>query len=243
MDRRFYDLDIQSDVSSGEDSVEELAERAERLGFDAIAVSDYAAEEDDVERLAREIENAETPLDVHLGAKLKPEDPGDLKDMLNRFREKVEVVVVHGGDAEVNRAAAADSRVDVLAHPERDRTDPGIDHAMAREAADNRVAVQINISRLLGTYGKVRAHVLSHMRRNVRLCQALGAPVIASSGAGTVHGLRAPRELAAFPRVLGMGVEESFDTVSKVPRKVVERAEKVTSEGFVSPGVEVVEDG
>ncbi|MCJ7478786.1 MAG: amidohydrolase family protein [Candidatus Nanohaloarchaeota archaeon QJJ-7] len=242
MDRRFYDLDIQSELSSGDDSIQELADRAKKLGFDGLAVSDYVAEEKDIERTAQAIEGAEAPLDLHLGAKLRPEDPEDLKDMLRRFRERVEVVVVHGGDAEVNRAASSDSRVDVLAHPERDRTDSGLDHVIARQAAENNVAVQLNLRQLLETYGKVRMHVLSHMRRNVRLCEHFGAPLIASSGASSVWHLRAPRELSAFPRILGLDLKESFGTVAEVPERVLERAEEVTSDEFVRPGVEVVQD-
>ncbi len=243
MARTFYDLDIQSDRSAGEDGVQALVERAERLGFDGIAVSDYVAEADDIDATAEAIAEVDTALDVHLGAKLRPEDPEEMKDMLRRFRDRVEVVVVHGGDAGVNRAATEDTRVDVLAHPERGRTDPGLDHVMVKQAAENTVAIQIALSQLLETYGKVRSHVLSHMRRNIRLCTHFDAPVIASSAAQSVWQLRAPRELAAVPRILGLGVEDGFDTVSTVPRRIVERAEQVTSEEFVRPGVEVESHG
>ncbi len=243
MDRQFYDIDIQSEHSAGDDSIAQLAERAARLGFDGIAITDYVAEKDDVERVAQAIEATDAQLDVHLGAKLKPEDPEDLADMLQQFRELVEVVAVHGGDAAVNRAATEDPRVDVLAHPENGRTDAGLDHVMVKQAAANNVAVQLNLRQLLETYGKVRSHILSHMRRNVRLADHFDAPVIVSSGATTVWQLRAPRELAAFPRVMGRGVEHSFDTVSAVPRRILERAEQVTREEFIRPGVEVVNDG
>ncbi|MDY6762064.1 MAG: RNase P subunit p30 family protein [Candidatus Nanohaloarchaea archaeon] len=239
MDRQFYDIDIQSDRSAGDDTVADIAARANRLGFDGIAVSDYVAEEDDIEQVAQAVAQVQADIDIHLGAKLKPEDPEDLGDMLRRFRDMVEVVVVHGGDAAVNRAATGDPRVDVLAHPENDRTDAGMDHVMVKQAAENNVAVQLNLRQLLETYGKVRSHILSHMRQNVRLADHFDAPLIVSSGATSVWQLRAPRELAAFPRVLGRDVEHSFDTVSTVPRRILERAEQVTQDEFIRPGVEV----
>ncbi|MFB6294686.1 MAG: ribonuclease P protein component 3 [Candidatus Nanohaloarchaea archaeon] len=241
MDRQFYDIDIQSSQSAGDDDIGQIADRAERLGFDGIAVTDYVADEDDIEQVAQRIETVDTALDLHLGAKLKPEDPEDLGDMLQRFREMVEVVVVHGGDAAVNRAATGDSRVDVLAHPEKGRTDAGLDHVMVKQAAENTVAIQVNLRQLLETYGKVRSHILAHMRQNVRLADHFDAPVIVSSGATSVWQLRAPRELAAFPRILGRDVEHSFDTVSTVPRRILDRAEQVTRNEFIQPGVEVVE--
>ncbi|MFB6166983.1 MAG: ribonuclease P protein component 3 [Candidatus Nanohaloarchaea archaeon] len=243
MDREFYDLDIQSEFSSGDDSVEELAERAERLGFSGIAVSDYAAELEDLEEPRSSIREADTGIDLHLGVKLRPGDPEELGDMLQVFREETEVVVVHGGDADVNRAATGDTRVDILSHPDMERKDSGLDHVMAKQAAENNVAIEVNIRQLLETYGKVRSHVLSHMRRNMMLCQEFGAPVLASSGATSLHHLRAPRELAAFPQVLGMEVGESFETVSDVPRRILRRAERVTSEDFIRPGVTKAGEG
>lgn len=243
MDRRFYDVDMQSDLSSGDDTVQALADRAERLGFHGIAVTDYVAGRDEVAEVEEAVSGVESPVDVHVGATIRPADPGDLKEMLPGIRERVDVLVVHGGDAAVNRAATGDTRVDVLAHPELERNDSGIDHVMAEQAAKNRVAIQVNVRQLLETYGKVRSHVLAHMRRNVRLAEKFDAPVVASSGATAVGHLRAPRELAAFPRILGMDVGASFETVSDVPRRMLKRAERIREEGFVRPGVTVEDDG
>ncbi|MFB6076646.1 MAG: RNase P subunit p30 family protein [Candidatus Nanohaloarchaea archaeon] len=131
--------------------------------------------------------------------------------------------------------------MDVLSHPELGRTDAGIDHVMAEQAADNRVAIAITLRRLLTVAGKDRSHILSHMRRNIRLAQEFDAPVIATSGATAAIRMRAPRELAAFPRVLGMDIGPGFDTVSTVPRRILERADRVMSDEFVRPGVEMVE--
>lgn len=242
MDRRFYDLDIRSEISSGKHPVNRLVRRAEQLGFDGIAISDYVVDIDDLDRVSERISDADTAIDVHLGAKLKPDDGAELGRMLDRFRQRSEVVVVHGGDSEVNRAATEDARVDILAHPEHGRTDPGINHVMAEMAGENQVAIQLNLRRLLETYGKVRSHVLSHFRDQVRLAEKFDAPVIVSSGATSVWHLRAPRELASILRVLGADVGQSFDAVSSVPRSIVERAAKVTSEEFIRPGVEVVDD-
>lgn len=241
MARRFFDLDMQSARSAGADSIQAMAERAERLGFDAIAVADYVTAPDDPAQFA--VPDVDADIAVRTGAMLKPESAGDLKELVRGVREEVDVLAVHGGDAAVNRAATGDTRVDVLAHPELNRTDSGLDHVMVQQAADNRVAVQVSLRRLLETRGKVRAHILSHLRRNVRLCQHVGAPVIASSGAQSVHQLRAPRELAAFPRILGMDLEEAFATVSDVPRAILDRADRVNDDATVRPGVTVEREG
>ncbi len=243
MARRFYDLDMQTDLSAGDDAAGAMARRAARLGFDTIALTDYVVDTDDIDRIRTAAAGVDADVTVRVGAKLKPDDPGDMTEMVRSVRDRVDVLVVHGGDTAINRAATGDPRVDILAHPALDRSDPGIDHVMADQAADNRVAVQVCIRRLLETRGKARSHVLNHMREIVRLCDRHDAPVIASGAARSAAQLRAPRELAAFPQVLGLPLGDAFDTVSDVPRAILDRADRVNDEGAVRPGVTVDEGG
>lgn len=242
MNRACYELDLQTAHSSGRHTAEEMVERAERLGFAGIAVADYVADVDDVHAVKNTVDTLDTGIDVRVGAKLRPEDPGDLKDMLREVRDHVDVVVVHGGDVPINKTACGDTRVDILAHPELKRKDSGLDHVAVKQASKNRVAIELNIRQLLETRGKVRAHILSHMRRNVRLAQKFDAPMITSSGANTVHYMRAPRELVSFPRILGMSLEDGFKTVTETPQKILARADSVHDDQTVQPGVRKIED-
>lgn len=242
MARRFYDLDMQTGISAGDAMVDEMARRAARLGFDTIAITDYVVDADDAARVRDAAAAVDAGVTVRAGAKLKPDDTGEMKEMIRAVRDEVDVLVVHGGDTAINRAATGDTRVDILAHPSLGRSDPGIDHVMAAQAAENRVAIQVCIRRLLETRGKVRSHVLNHLREIVRRCDHHGAPIIASSSAQSVAQMRAPRELAAFPQILGLDLGDAFATVSDVPRAIIERADRVNGEDAVRPGV-TVEDG
>ncbi len=242
MDRRWYDLDVQTALSDGADSVADMAQRADRLGFTGIAIADHVTGVDDINQTRDTIEAADTGIDVGVGANLRPADGEELKNLLRQVRDHVDVVVVHGGKVSVNRAACGDTRVDVLAHPERKRKDSGIDHVMAKQAGENRVAIQLNVRQLLETRGKVRSHVLTHMRRNVRLCQKFDTPIITSSGAQNVHQLRAPRDMAAIPQMLGVTAEEHLSTVSDTPKQIIDRADQVHNENTVQPGVRTVPD-
>lgn len=244
MDRSFYELDVQTALSAGHDGVTDMVGRAEHLGFSGVAITDYVANADDINDIRDAVSDVDSAMDVRVGARLRPEDGGDLKAMVRDIRDQVDVLVVHGGDVSVNRAACGDTRVDVLAHPGLQRKDSGIDHVMAKQATENRVSVQLNVRQLLEARGKIRSHVLKHMRRNIRLCQKFGTPIITSSGAQSVHQLRGPRDLASIPRILGMDLGESFDTVSDNPNRILERADRVTSDETVQPGVRTInEDG
>lgn len=241
MARRFYDLQVQPQQSGGDGAFQPLMDRADRLGWDGIVVADHVSTPDD---LAAPDADADTDLDVRQGATIQPTAPGELSELLGWVRDRVDVVVVHGGDAAVNRAACEDGRVDVLVHPGRDRRDSGVDHVMVKEAERHRVAFGLVIRRLLDVSGKQRAHRLNGMRELVRLADHADAPVVTVTGARSADQMRAPRELAAFPALLGRDTSGSFDTVSTVPRRVIERADRVNAEETVRPGVrEVDADG
>lgn len=244
MPQQFYDIDVQTMHSSGEHTVAEIVQRAARLGLSGIAITDYVQDPEELEPIRTDVDAAqqEYDIDVRLGAKIKAADPQDMNDNIRGLREHVDVLVVHGGGVAVNKAAVTDTRVDVLAHPALERKDSGLDHVAVKNAADNRVSIALTVRQLLETREKVRSHVLAHMRRNVRLAQKFDAPVITASGATTKQYLRAGRDLAAFPRILGMDLKHSVATVANVPQQILERADTVNDEHTVQPGVKRVEE-
>lgn len=168
---------------------------------------------------------------------LEAGDWGELKQKIKESREDADVLVFEGGDEELNRKAAGDTRVDVLLHPERGRKDSGVNHVIAEEAAENRVAIGFDLSKLKRG-GKRQSQVLAKWRRNLKLCDKYGAPFIATTGAREKYDLRAPRDLASVIDSLGYSGREA---VSHHPSEILERAEKVDENGFIRPGAEVEE--
>ncbi len=242
MAQSFYDLDVQTRNSSGEHTVAEMVQRAAQLGFTGIAISDYIQDVSDLDDIRTAVDTVEAGIDVKIGAKIRADSSSNLKKQVQQVRDQVDVVVVHGGTVDVNRAACGDTRVDILAHPELQRKDAGLDHVAIKQAAENKVAIALTVRQLLESRGKIRSHILSHMRQNIRLAQKFGAPIITSTGANTVSYLRAPRDLAAFPRMLGMDLEDSIATVSDIPQTILHRSDRVQDENTVHPGVRNVED-
>lgn len=168
---------------------------------------------------------------------IEADDWGDLKRKIGENREDAAVLVFRGGDEELNRKAAGDTRIDILLHPERGRKDSGIDHVIAEEAAENRVAIGFDLRQLFGS-DKAQTHVLRHWSRNLKLCEKYGTPYVITSGASNRHQLRAPRELAAVINSLGF---DGKAAVSENPAEIVERTQRAREEGFVRPGVETGE--
>jgi ribonuclease P/MRP protein subunit RPP1 len=171
---------------------------------------------------------------------IKASNQNDLNSIIPKVRNKFEVVMVHGGDYDINRAACENSAVDVLCHPELGRKDSGLDHICIKSAQENNVAVEINFHEILGSSKKNRTYALSAMKRNVDLCRKYGAPVITTSGAVTKWGLRPGRDLSAILNILGMELGNAIDSTSVIPENIVKQnREKLSGKRW--EGVSVVD--
>ncbi len=168
---------------------------------------------------------------------LEADDWGELKRKIGDKREDADVLVFKGGDEELNRKAVSDTRVDILLHPEHGRKDSGIDHVVAEEAAENKVAIGFDLQQLV-TGSKQKSHILKHWRRNLKLCEKYGTPYVITTGASDRYELRAPRDLKSIIDSLG---HKGSKAVSKHPKNILERAKKAKDGGVVRPGVEVEE--
>jgi ribonuclease P/MRP protein subunit RPP1 len=230
----FYDLHVHTSLSIGENTVEEMAEMAKKLGLSGIGIARYYAGRLDY---PPEVEG----IDIVNSIMIKPSNVGDFSSLIEKVRPKAEVLMVHGGDYDVNRAACENSAVDVLCHPELGRKDSGLDHICARAAHDNDVAIEVNFREVLESYKKNRVYVLSSMRKNIDLCRKYEVKIVTSSSAVTKWGLRSGRELAAITHLLGLEISKAIDTTSTIPESIVTRnREKLAGKRY--EGVRVVDE-
>lgn len=180
-------------------------------------------------------------INILIGAEISAKSVGEMHAKVDRLRDFADIIIVLGGEAEINRAACENPKVDVLAHPELKRKDSGIDHVMAAQAAKNKVAIELNFRCFLNSRGKERVFILSRMRRNAMLAHKFNAPLIAASGAENVWEMRAGRELATLAYLCGTTVESAISAVSSVPEFLVNRVSEIKGKGFVMPGVRIAE--
>jgi len=210
-----FDLHVHTNLSIGENTLEEMADFAKKLGLSAIGVVRYYV--DRVESLPKEINEIEIINCVMIKAK----NPQELNDIALKVRDKAEVLMVHGGDYDVNRAACENSLIDILCHPELGRKDSGLDHIAVKAAAANKVAIEINFRAVLESYKRRRIRILSSMAKNIKLCREYNTDVITTSGAVNKYGLRSPRELAAVTNLLGLELGKSIESVSSLPEEII----------------------
>jgi|Deesub1362A_J573_1020465.scaffolds.fasta_scaffold00115_82 ribonuclease P/MRP protein subunit RPP1 len=196
---RFVDLHTHSIFSSGVDSPARLLYHAKELRIE-IGICDGI--------------RYECPSGVEVEIKGKK----DLDKKVKKFDE-MDYIIVHGGKESVNRAAVSDSRVGILAHPDRGRRDSGIDSFISRKAAENDVAIEVNLSSLTSTKWNARVYALKNIKRNLMLSRKYGFDIIVSTGAKSNLDLRSSDVVREILTAIGFTEEEIKMSMEEVPRK------------------------
>ena len=231
---------VQSNLSGGENTVEQLTEFAKKLGYSGIAICDNYQGLEKLNELKNKIADLKD-VEVYSGVNIIAKDVNEMKEVVNKVREKVDIVVVSGSDYSINRAACDDSRVDILMHPELGRPDSGLDEPSIEAATQNNVAIGVSFREVLYNFRKPRAYILNHIARNLMLCNHFRAPVVFCSCAQSTWGMRNPREFVSLLNILGLDIGRAFAAVTSIPQTIVEENKKTLEGTKITEGVEVVE--
>jgi len=236
---KFYDLFVQSDLSGGESSLQQLVDFAKKLGYSGIAVCDNYQGVEKLEELKKRISELKTDIEVYSGVNIIPTSVIEMKEIISKVRERINLVVVSGSDYSVNRAACDDSRIDILMHPELGRPDSGLDEPSLEAATQNNVAIGISFREILFNFRKPRAYILNHIAKNLMLCDHFRTPFVVCSCAQSVWGMRNPREFVSLINVLGLDIGKAFASTTSTPQSIVEGNKKTLEGDKITEGVEV----
>lgn len=158
--------------------------------------------------------------------------------MIGKYRTEKDVIIVHGGTESINRAAVENPNVDVLNRPFTSK-DSGINHVLAKAAAENNVALAFNVDILIKLKGGKRVYALSNFRRNLQLARKYDVPMLLTTDAVSLYDLRAPRDVIALAGLFGMTFEEGNVALSDVPVGIISRNRRLADS--VCDGVRVIE--
>jgi len=232
---RFYDFCVHA-VPDGENTVEEMASLARYFGYGGIALANHSDKLPQQKPVLKSIDGFE----IFRGIELVEENPSKLQGLIGRFRQSVDVLIVHGGSESVNRAALENPRVDILNHPAFDRSS-GLNQVLAKAAAENGVAIGLTLRPVLHSRGSRRIRILSDLRANLDLARKYDVSLVLSSDAMSCFDLRSPMETLALAEVCGLEEDEALEAISTVPEKIL--AKNHPGPGYIREGVEVLEEG
>lgn len=228
----FYDICVHC-APDGKSTQEEMVSMAKHLGFSGIAITNHS-DSDTVTKLI-----PGNDIEVLRGVEIMAGSPSKLHGLIGKFRHKMDVLAVHGGDEGINRAAVENPNVDILLHPGTSRNS-GLNHVLAKSASDNNVAIGFDILSMIKLRGGRRVHALSHFRENLRLARKYDVPLLLTNNASFCYELRAPREMIALATLFGMEHDEAIAALSVTPAEIIKRSRRGNT--FICEGVEIVED-
>jgi len=209
------------------------------LGYKGICVSEYFRDEKHLEELKRKCKDIadRVGLDIFVGFQAR-----NTKELskLTSLRRKYDVLLVRGGNVDLNRKAVETPEVDVLLHPEFGRYDSGFNHIMAKLARENNVAVEVNFREILLSSKNTRSHILHNISENIKLCKKFHTPIIICSGAISHLQMKDPKVLMSMGTLLGLELNEAKKCLSEVPKNIINSVKEKQSKSWIKPGVKVV---
>jgi ribonuclease P/MRP protein subunit RPP1 len=216
----------------GEATVARLAATAADYWYDGLVVRNHgdAQAEYDPASVADAYD-----LDVLTGIEIRTDDAGQASGLLGNYRTKRDVVCVHGGD--LNRFAVEQPTVDVLAHP---MTDGGLNHVLAKAAAENGVHLEFNFGRVLRADGGARVRAIQGLRKLRDLVEQYDVPYVVSADPSSHLQLRAPRELYAVAETVGFA-RDTVEAGLAAWGAIAARNRERRAETFIEPGVRIDE--
>jgi len=235
----FYDFHIRSEFSEGKSSIEEIAERAKLLGYKGICFSEYFRNKKQIEHLKKQVSAISQKVGIDIFVGFQARNTSEL-GKLAKIRRQYDVLLVRGSDLNLNRRAVETPEVDVLLHPEFERKDSGMNHVMAKLAAKNNVAVELNFREILLSSKNTRARIIHNMMKNVMLCKKYHAPIIICSGAISHLQLKDPKVLISMGCLLGLELNEAKKALSEIPESIIKMIRERQSKSWIRPGVRLV---
>jgi ribonuclease P/MRP protein subunit RPP1 len=183
----------------GDSSVRRMALEAKSLGFERLVAQDTPPGEF-------------YGIEISTGLLIRDTAVRDLINRIKRERNNHAVLSVQAGDNGFNRAVISTRGVHIL-RGIQSADKYAFDHVAARMAADNRVAIDIDLSPLISGRGITRQRAMHRYRDILVLEQRFEFPIVISSHARSILEMRAVREIAGICSLLGMDTldtEKSF---------------------------------
>lgn len=189
----------------GDTSVKRFAIEAKDLGYDSLVAIDTPAGLFD-------------GMEIFSGIVLQNTSMRDVIARVKRAKDDDVIVSVSARDNGFNRAAIGLRGVHILRGIQAaDKT--AFDHVTAKMAADNNVAIDIDLSVLISDRGIARQRAIHRYRDVLIFERRFEFPVTLSSHARSYLDLRAVREITGLCSLIGMetsDVEKALDSVGRV---------------------------
>ena len=213
-DSKFYDF------FTHPESPEPMAALAKKYGYSGIVVTNLKANEGII---------LPDDFSIYKGVEIRTK-PSRIREEIKKYRGSDHILIVEGGEEEINRAAVETEGLDILLHPLE------FNNVLAKAARDNSVSIGFNLGLLIRERGEARVRELKTMRINLKHARKYKLQFILTSDAHSIYDLRAPREMVAISSLFGMTEKEAVDAMSAAPLNILRRKYP----DYIQEGIEII---
>jgi RNase P/RNase MRP subunit p30 len=167
---------------------------------------------------------------------LEPRNQNELSQLLRKDRWAVEIMTVMCRTRSISRQAGKDRRVDLVSFPVKERRKQNhLDRQQAGLMRDSGCGYLVDLSLLLLDDRYIFKKNVESLKRNIQNAVKKGVPVIASSGASGLWGLRDPYGLASLLSLLDVDEDHALEMIStNIKTMIDENRRKLKNSHFVS---------
>jgi ribonuclease P/MRP protein subunit RPP1 len=197
-----------------------MAAQAKRYGYSGIVVTNPKLNE-----------NVILPDDfsIYTGVEIQAKS-SRIREEIKKHRDSNLILLVRGGEEDINRAAVESEGLDILLQPSE------FNNVLAKAASDNSIAIGFNLGLLIRHKGDARVRELKNMRIILKHSRKYKLKMILTSDSSSVYDLRSPREMVSLSSLFGMTPCEAIDAMSETPQSILRRK----SPNYIKEGIEFI---
>ncbi len=164
------------------------------------------------------------------------ESKAQMVSILRQRRRKIPIIAVTCLTPELTAWAAQDNRVDILKFP-LFLTGKLMSRSIAKLMIKFQKHLEIPLSALYSLPDRQQIPALRHIRSALKIATRKKVPIIFNSGSSTADQIRTPQELASLGQVLLSISTPSLDSLSIIPRRLMQQNLIKISSNYITPGV------
>ncbi|UCG03643.1 MAG: hypothetical protein JSW11_06575 [Candidatus Heimdallarchaeota archaeon] len=230
MPRNFVD----SLLPSQESQFSTFLRTAFQLGFTEIWISNPTKEKkvQMTQSTFASLINIHERLDIGLNNESKTQ----MTSLLSHKRREIPIIAVTCLSPDLTAWAAQDNRVDILKFPVF-QTGKLMTRSIAKLMVKFEKCLEIQLCELYSLPERQQIPALRQIRSAVKIAIRKNVPILFSSGSTRPDQMRSPRELASLGEMLLKNSILSLNSISTIPRLLLERNLLKTSPDYIAPGV------
>lgn len=215
------------DIVFPRNNEKEFIELAERLGYSALV---FVYEPAELKKIEAAASIKEGKLKLYTGIIAA-------HGQLRRLDKKAaDLILVEG--SEKNRAVLETKKTDIIFNLENQRKqdflhqrNSGLNHILAAIASEKKTAIGFSFSSILSEK-KRRARLVGRMMQNIMLCRKFKVKMVFASFAKSPYKLRAPYDILAFAKTIGMTAKEAKESLQNTVN-IIKHSQKLKSGTYV----------